>query len=685
MEKKSAISGEYIITQEQNNSIRVCRIYDNVIASLREAAKSMNFKFDPDWNTRQFGANLIKAFGQGNVAAVGEYNIVKRDNGSIETYRVYGNTIAALREIAANAGFTYPQTFNTRTLGSKLIDFLNGNTSAAEEEVEEDVLSITPDMKVAELQDKFMEMFGGHLRIKQGAKRCDAHNDSNAGNKHYDALDATLAEIGCTGSAKFSVDMTVKDFQEKAKSECGLTLLVATVDDFVTVLPEFSLDDVNLIPKNMTKEKMQELLSYDGSKTTNNNKFMGSFQITSSKTVKELKDQFYNEVGGVLRVYSGRSQADDNATLVSLGAKEGELECRFSRTAGKFVEAFQNELNLKVKVFTKDDWVAVLDGITLGTVAKIPNQATKERMEEFLAYQREQPTLDDKEAKAKKHKYIIRINGHMTMVQSLALSNATKERLQEIWDNDESDFPDFISSNLKHLGCTLEDYQFDEDYESYNGCGSEEIADILQELAGDNYPSDNVRFSQFYPNVEEDYTISVHELKEDGTEITINDDLDVNLLLELWLGGTLNQFLENFDGEEDTVVLLKSIYKKNGLDDSYNLAFMDKNLEFKGDTWYLINMSYDKYLSETPKAYLLETDEEFDDSKLIGIYNQILGLDEFNSFITALIYDGKIIPLYDSEETEADNTDGDHKNYIAYVTEDEDGGFAFSKAFPDLE
>lgn len=285
----------------------------------------------------------------------------------------------------------------------------------------------------------------------------------------------------------------------------------------------------------------------------------------------------------------------------------------------------------------------------------------------------------------KKHKYIIRIDGHMTMVQSLALPNATKERLQEIWDNDESDFPDYISYNLKNLGCTLEDYQFDEDYESYNGYGSEEIADILQELAGDNYPSDNVRFSQFYPNVEEDYTISVHELKEDGTEITINDDLDVNLPLELWLGGTLNQFLENFDGEEDTVALLKSIYKKNGLDDSYNLAFMDKNLEFKGDTWYLINMSYSKYLADIPKAYLLETDEEFDDSKLIGIYNQILGLDEFNSFITALIYDGKIVPLYDSEKTEADNIDGGHKNYIAYVTEDEDGGFAFSQAFPDLE
>ncbi len=255
MEKKSAISGEYTISQEQNNSIRVCRIYDNVKASLREAAKSVGFEFNSNWNTRQLGANLIKAYGHDNVASIGEYNIVKWDNGSIETYRVYGNTIAALRQIAANVGFKYPQTYNTRTLGSKLIDFINGDKSAAEEVVEEDMFVITPEMKVAELQDNFKEMFGGHLRIKQGVKRCDANSHNN-----NQVVDATLAEIGCTGSAKFSVDMTVKDFQEKAKSECGLTLLVATVDDWVTVLPEFTLDAVNVIPKNTTKAKMQEIL-----------------------------------------------------------------------------------------------------------------------------------------------------------------------------------------------------------------------------------------------------------------------------------------------------------------------------------------------------------------------------------------------------------------------------------------
>lgn len=119
---------------------------------------------------------------------------------------------------------------------------------------------------------------------------------------------------------------------------------------------------------------------------------MANFKITATTTVAELKEQFHNEFGGILRVYEGRSEAPEDATLVSLGGKVGELECRASRTVGKFEEAFQEELGLKVKVYTNDNWVTVLDGITLATVREIPKSATKAKMEQFLAYQR-----DDKE------------------------------------------------------------------------------------------------------------------------------------------------------------------------------------------------------------------------------------------------------------------------------------------------
>ncbi len=127
MAKKSAISGEYIITVEDSGSIRVLKIYDNVKGSLRECAEAKGFAYDIDWTTRQFGSKLIKEFGEDNEATIGEYTIVKRDNGSIETYRTYENTKGALREIAEATGFTFEPEWTTRQFGSKLVDFVNAN------------------------------------------------------------------------------------------------------------------------------------------------------------------------------------------------------------------------------------------------------------------------------------------------------------------------------------------------------------------------------------------------------------------------------------------------------------------------------------------------------------------------------------------------------------------------------
>lgn len=56
MAKKSAISGEYIITVEDSGTVRVCKIYDNVIGSLREIAEAQNFTIDPKWNTQETAA-----------------------------------------------------------------------------------------------------------------------------------------------------------------------------------------------------------------------------------------------------------------------------------------------------------------------------------------------------------------------------------------------------------------------------------------------------------------------------------------------------------------------------------------------------------------------------------------------------------------------------------------------------
>lgn len=125
MAKKSAISGEYVISVEDSGSIVVYRIFDNVKASLREAAELKGFEYDSNWNTRQFGSKLCKEFGDGKSAEIGNYFITVKADGGIETYRTYDNTKEALRTIAENIGFIEDPNWNTRQFGSKLIDEIN--------------------------------------------------------------------------------------------------------------------------------------------------------------------------------------------------------------------------------------------------------------------------------------------------------------------------------------------------------------------------------------------------------------------------------------------------------------------------------------------------------------------------------------------------------------------------------
>lgn len=115
---------------------------------------------------------------------------------------------------------------------------------------------------------------------------------------------------------------------------------------------------------------------------------MAEFKIDGRMKVKKLKEDFFNEYGGVLRVYNGKERADDDASLASIRANDaargGELVCRSNRSVGNFKKEMWEVFGIKVQVATKDDWVIVLDGITLSNIKKIPNYASKESMQDFL-------------------------------------------------------------------------------------------------------------------------------------------------------------------------------------------------------------------------------------------------------------------------------------------------------------
>ncbi len=115
---------------------------------------------------------------------------------------------------------------------------------------------------------------------------------------------------------------------------------------------------------------------------------MATLKITKKTTVANLKKQFSDEVGAfVLRVYDhvfGVDEAADDDALVSLGAEVGEVSFSTSRTVGEFERTLQQKLYVKVKVYTKDNKVKVLENITLAVAKTLPNDMTKEKMEEYM-------------------------------------------------------------------------------------------------------------------------------------------------------------------------------------------------------------------------------------------------------------------------------------------------------------
>lgn len=144
---------------------------------------------------------------------------------------------------------------------------------------------------------------------------------------------------------------------------------------------------------------------------------MAEFKINGRMKVRTLKEMFKNEFKGTLRVYDGNkltdTTADDEQTIASIknsnGVKEGVLECRASRTVGKFIEEAWTKFGLKVKVASPDNWVLALDGITLSKLKDIPNNARKADMESLLSYKRDE-NIEKESQKEKVKKIRVNLN-----------------------------------------------------------------------------------------------------------------------------------------------------------------------------------------------------------------------------------------------------------------------------------
>ena len=107
--------------------------------------------------------------------------------------------------------------------------------------------------------------------------------------------------------------------------------------------------------------------------------------LKNNVKVSDLKAQFNEKFGSVLRVYSGRSQVENDITLSEAGlTSEGIFDCRGNMLVGNFITKMMGEYGLKVKVYTCDEWVAVIDGLTLSASGIVKKNAVKADMEAML-------------------------------------------------------------------------------------------------------------------------------------------------------------------------------------------------------------------------------------------------------------------------------------------------------------
>ena len=397
---------------------------------------------------------------------------------------------------------------------------------------------------------------------------------------------------------------------------------------------------------------------------------MAEIKLSGNKKVSTLCKEFQEAFGGTLRVYNGRSLADENDTLSAIRkgtAKSGTLTVSGNMLVGNFEKKVKEMYGIRVQVANVDNSKLADNNITIAATGR--NLVKDENTQELKC---------DKELK--KHRYVIRVQGVMTQMISIELPNATHERVEEIFEDGEPFAKYVVRRRGNGLWWDVDDVEC-----GYEDPMGEEVVETLKELAGE-VSTENTRCSEFYLVLEEDHKFSLLELNDNKKYKEICDDIVIESSqeLQLSLGCNLEQNIYNgLEGEE--IELLSALYKNNGYDDSYNLSFMDERCTFEKDKWYLVSLERTEFDDEwdNAKEYILETDEEFDSKKLVCTYTTV-PFDEYNSFLSGLFYDGKQLSVY---------KDGDQgstwtiKRYVSHIVESEavHGLVDIDESFPEIE
>lgn len=284
----------------------------------------------------------------------GEYIIEIADNGHVDVVRVFRNAMVVMEEIAKSKNFEVNPKWNTQDIGRHLVKEFGDGKSAQFKDI---TINKFPDGKI-EIYQECKNVIDVLRTIAQQLEfpYDEGWNTQTFGSKISDYLIEHKEEA----------DKILQTKNAKRKKE--------NVEETLNISTSFDISATN---------------------KSNNTIDMAKFNLTAGKTAGELKKEFNEAFGSKLKVYNKNKIADDAVTLGELGLKaDSEFECRANRTAGSFIAAFA-ELGLKVKIYTQDEWVAVLPGLTLEATGKVKKNATKADMEGMEGYQREESTSEN--------------------------------------------------------------------------------------------------------------------------------------------------------------------------------------------------------------------------------------------------------------------------------------------------
>ena len=94
-----------------------------------------------------------------------------------------------------------------------------------------------------------------------------------------------------------------------------------------------------------------------------------AFSITGQIKVSTLKKRFHKEFGLTLRVYDGRSFADEDQTIGQIRKKKGsgDLSINKNMKVGTLEEKIEEEFGIKVQIAGSDDSYLCKNELTLSS------------------------------------------------------------------------------------------------------------------------------------------------------------------------------------------------------------------------------------------------------------------------------------------------------------------------------